>query len=375
MAEAERILIVGGGIGGLTLAAALNRHGFTAELIERSRSWRAVGAGIAVQPNGLRILNAVGLGAAVEQQGTVIRHWDFCDDRGEVLCATDLEALWADVGPFIGISRGRLQQALLPAIALVDGRPGTSIAALNQDGRSVSVQFSDGSSGTYDLVVGADGIASAVRTLAMGGDPPVYGGQMVWRSLAPVRPRGLTRLQLLLGDGCFFGLCPVGDGQTYGFGIVTSPRFRDEPRGRLDRLRQRFASFGPIVEEYLAAVESDDRIHCSPIEWVEREIWYSGRVVLIGDASHATWPMVGQGGSLAMEDAFVLAETLRSADSVERAVEEYVRRRTPRVQWVREQSRAAAEGLRLPVAARNEVLRARGDQMMKDRFRPLIDAP
>jgi 2-polyprenyl-6-methoxyphenol hydroxylase-like FAD-dependent oxidoreductase len=106
----ERILIVGGGIGGLSLAAALHRHGFTAELIERSRSWRAVGAGIAMQPNGIRILRTLGVGANVERGGTVIRHWDFCDDQGEILSETDLEALWGDVGPFIGARCSRARR-------------------------------------------------------------------------------------------------------------------------------------------------------------------------------------------------------------------------------------------------------------------------
>jgi len=367
----ERILIVGGGIGGLSLAAALRRYGFAPELIERSRSWRAVGAGIAVQPNGIRILRELGVGDAIERAGTVICHWDFCDDQGEVLCETDLEALWAGVGPFIGIARGRLQRALVDAAASAALRAGTSVTALTQQADGVRVELSDGSVGIYDLVVGADGTGSTVRTLAIDETPPAYGGQMVWRSLAPIRPRGLTRLQFLLGDGCFFGLCPVGDGHTYGFGNVAGPRFRDEAVGRLARLRERFAHFGPVVEEYLAALESDDRIHCSAIEWVEQECWRSGRVVLIGDAAHASSPMMGQGGSLAVEDAWVLAEALHSSDSVERALDAYVVRREPRVRWVRQESQAADESLRLPVAARNAALRSRGADMMEHRFRPL----
>jgi FAD-dependent urate hydroxylase len=177
----ERILIVGGGIGGLSLAAALRRHGFMPELIERSRSWRAVGPGIEVQPNAMRILRELGIGEAVEGAGTVICHWDFCDDQGEVLCETNLEALWAGVGPFIGIARGRLQRALLDGAAGVALRAGTSITALAQQADGVRVELSDGSVGSYDLVVGADGIGSTVRTLAIDATPPAYGGQMVWR--------------------------------------------------------------------------------------------------------------------------------------------------------------------------------------------------
>ena len=125
MAGAERILIVGGGIGGLTLATALRRHGFTPELIELSPVWRTVGAGMAIHPNGLRVLRALGLGAAIERAGTVIGHWDYCDQRGAVLAETDLEALWGDVGPSIGITREELQRVLVAANADVPIRLGT----------------------------------------------------------------------------------------------------------------------------------------------------------------------------------------------------------------------------------------------------------
>jgi 2-polyprenyl-6-methoxyphenol hydroxylase-like FAD-dependent oxidoreductase len=113
MANVERILIVGGGIAGITLATALHRHGFGAELVERSTVWHAIGAGILLHANGMRVLRALGVGEAVEQAGAVVRRWGFFDQQGEVLCNTDLEELWGEVGPCIGIERPRLQQALL----------------------------------------------------------------------------------------------------------------------------------------------------------------------------------------------------------------------------------------------------------------------
>ena len=375
MACAERILIVGGGIGGLSVAAALHARGFTPELIERSDAWRAIGGGIVMQPNGLRVLRTLGVGCAVERAGTVIRRWDFCDEQGEVLSGTDLTALWNDSGPFIGIARRELQRALLAGAAAIPSRLGTYITSLTQDDGAVWVELSDGSAATYDLVIGADGVGSSVRGLAFNAPPPVYGDQTVWRSLAPIRPRGLVTLKFLLGDGCFFGLCPVGSDRTYGFGVVAGPPILDPIEGRLTRLRERFAHFGDIVQEYLAALDSRAEIHCSPIEWLAEEHWCSGRVVLIGDAAHASSPMMGEGASLAVEDAGVLAESLRAADTVEQALEAFVVRRRPRVRWVREQSRIAGESLRMPVSARNAVLRARGQQMMRQRFAPLIEAP
>ncbi len=375
MAHIERILIVGGGIAGLTLATALHRQGFRAELIERSTTWHAPGAGILLHANGVHMLRALGLGEAVEQAGTIVRRWGFFDQQGELLCDIDLEELWGEVGPCIGIERPRLQQVLLAGAAAVPCRLGTSITSLTQDEQRVSVGMSSGEIRDYDLIVGADGIYSTVRRLTLGSIPPGYTGLMVWRSLVPKRPRGVTSFMVLQGDGCIFGIVPMGDRHTYGFGIEVSPRFNDPLHGRLERVRKRFTGFGGPVPEYLASLSCDEQLHCGPIEWVELDRWHSGHVVLIGDAAHAGPPNMAQGGCMAMEDACVLAEVLREADTVESALDTYVARRRPRADWVQQQSRARAQSLLLPPAVRNAALRERGVQIMRDNFGPLIPAP
>jgi 2-polyprenyl-6-methoxyphenol hydroxylase-like FAD-dependent oxidoreductase len=374
MADIERILIVGGGIAGLSVATALHRRGLTPELVERSTTWPAVGAGINLPANGVRVLRALDVGDAVDRTATVIRRWGFFDQQGVLLCETDLEELWRDVGPCLGITRVRLQEALLTGAA-VSHRLGVSLAALTQDDDRVRVSFSDGTSGDYDLVVGADGIHSTVRELAVSASSPSYAGTMAWRSVIPTRPRGILDMMVLMGEGCFFGLAPMGEGYTYGFGAIGGARFNDPLAGRLERFRRRFAGFGAPVPAYLAALQSDEQLHFGPIEWVEVDEWYRGRVVLIGDAAHAGPPHMGEGGCMAMEDALVLADVLCTADRLETALETYVRRRRPRAGWVQEQSRAAAQAWVLPPAVRNAALRERGDQMFRDRYRPLIAAP
>jgi 2-polyprenyl-6-methoxyphenol hydroxylase-like FAD-dependent oxidoreductase len=167
---------------------------------------------------------------------------------------------------------------------------------------------------------------------------------------------------------------PLGADQTYGFGSVGGPRCEDALAGRLERVRCRFAGFGGPVPAYLRALTADAQLHVAPIEWVALARWHAGRVVLIGDAAHAGPPNMGEGGCMAMEDALVLAEELRSGDTVERALTAYVTRRRPRVDWVQEQSRIAAEGSVLPTAVRNAALRERGDQLFRERYRPLIPA-
>jgi 2-polyprenyl-6-methoxyphenol hydroxylase-like FAD-dependent oxidoreductase len=244
-----------------------------------------------------------------------------------------------------------------------------------QDDSRVSVGFSDGSTGDYDLVVGADGIKSTVRALALTSAAPSDLGAMNWRSIAPIRPAGLTTLQLHLGDGCLFGLVPMGGGRTYGFAYVVQPRTHDPLEGRLERLRNRFATFGSRIQEYLDSLERDDQVICSAMEWMESEKWHSGRVVLVGDAAHASSPMMGQGGCMAMEDACTLADELRAAATVESALASYASRRKPRVNWVQQQSMALAEILTGPSAVRNAALRKRGNEVMQARFSPLVPAP
>jgi len=321
----------------------------------------------------MRVLRRLGIGAAVEAAGTVIGRFGYYDQHGVPLCDIDLGDVWPAVGPFVGISRAVLHDVLRSGSGRC--RLGTAVTGVTQDGRSVSVSFDDGTVAGYDLVVGADGINSDVRRLVFGGPAPAYAGQMAWRSLAPVRPRSLDGVQFWLGEDRFFGLCPVGDGVTYGFGNIACVRRHEPAGGRARRLSEHFAGFGEPVRQYLAAVPRDGDIHCSPVECLPEPRWSAGRVVLIGDAAHAMSPMMGQGGCMAIEDAFVLADELRHAADVPAAVAAFGARRRPRVEWVREQSQALTDLVRLPASVRDRGLRDRGVSAFRDRYRPLVAAP
>jgi FAD-dependent urate hydroxylase len=250
------------------------------------------------------------------------------------------------------------------------------VRQVGSDPDGADVRFSDGTCGRYDLVVGADGIRSAVRTLALDPAPPRYCGVVGWRSVARGRPAGADHLVLLLGKGRFFGLVPLGDGRTYGFaGVAARSPLDDPPTGRLDRLRALFAGFADPVATYLASLDVDEQVHGTPIERVELDRWHSGRVVLVGDAAHATPPHMGEGGCLAVEDGAVLAEELAAARDVEAALHRYAARRRPRIEWVREQTRLAAAAWVLPAEVRDAALRARGDAALRARCAPLRAAP
>jgi 2-polyprenyl-6-methoxyphenol hydroxylase-like FAD-dependent oxidoreductase len=308
----------------------------------------------------------------VQSAGRVISRFQYRDQHGALLCDIDLPGLWGDTGPFVGITRDALRRALLPGRSRC--RPGAVTAVTPRADHAV-VSFADGTSAAYDLVVGADGINSVARRCIADLPGPTYAGQMAWRSIAPTGSDGLGAVQFFLGGDRFFGLCPVGDGVTYGFGNVATERLHEPVAGGRRRMLERFADFAAPVREYLASVRSDGDVHCAPIESLPDVVWNAGRVVLIGDAAHAMSPMMGQGGCMAIEDAVVLADELRRDPDVLAALAAFAARRGTRVGWVREQSRALGELIRLPALVRDRALRERGTAAFHERYRPLVTAP
>jgi len=353
-----RILIVGGGIAGLALAVALQRHGIQADLVERRPTATPDGAAITLHANGVRVLDELGFGSDLKAASAPLPRWTFYDDGGNPLCSTDLDELWHGVARCRGITRARLHAILGRD---VECRLGVALTGLEPTEHDVGVGFGDGSAARYDLVVGADGIRSTVRRLVIDDRPPITGALRTWRSVAPLRPDGVDHLLTFLGDGRFFGLVPVGDGATYGF--AGSPT---------DDVRSAFATFPSPVREFLASATI---VHSGRVEEVAAQSPGRGRVVLIGDAAHAMPPHMGQGGSLALEDAVVLAEVVGRSDDGSTVLREYAERRRKRIDGVGTQSHAAAQAWSLPPGVRNAVLRERGDAILRERYEPLRERP
>ena len=164
--DRRRVLIVGGGIAGLSLAPMLTQIGVAVEVIEREPAWRPAGTGIYLPGNAARALRALGLEAQVASRAVEIAHQRLCNHRGRLLCEVDVAELWAAVGPCLAMHRAELHTVLREAAGAMPFRSGLSLERLAQRRGIVSAEFSDGTSGEYDLVVGADGIHSAVRQLA-----------------------------------------------------------------------------------------------------------------------------------------------------------------------------------------------------------------
>jgi FAD-dependent urate hydroxylase len=359
-----RVLVVGAGIAGLATARALARAGFSPEVIEREPAFAAAGTGIYLPGNAARALRALGLDADVAERAVEIRRQRFLDHRGRLLADIAVDQLWAGVGPCRGLHRAALHDAVRHGAGDTPIRMGMTLNRVAQRDGTVEVEFSDGTSGDYGLVVGADGIHSTVRGLAFGAAAARPLEQTAWRLLAPC-PQEVTTWSVMLGRRAALLMVPIGQGRAYCYCDVDAAL----SPARLPELLANFA--GPAQ----AILESIVEVHVAPIEEVVLGCSVRGQVVLVGDAAHATSPNMAEGAAMALEDALVLAECLAEIAPIPTALAAFESRRRPRTDWVRAQTHRRDRTRRLPAAARNIVLRTAGPRMFRANYGPLLADP
>jgi 2-polyprenyl-6-methoxyphenol hydroxylase-like FAD-dependent oxidoreductase len=367
--------VVGGGIAGLGVTRALRQRGLAADVVERQPAWTHDGAGIYLPGNAVRALRALGLEAAVAERAAPIPRQRLCDHRGRLLADIDLAALWGDVGPCLALHRADLHEVLASHGDGVPARMGRPVQRLSQHHDTMTVGFGDGTGDRYDLVIGADGVHSTVRELAVlaGAVRPV--GQLAWRFVTACPPE-VTTWTVLLGRKVTFLAVPIGRGRVYCY-CDTPAEGTPELAGDVvtGYLCDLLAGFAAPVPAILDSLGPSSAVHVGPIEEVILDRWSDGSVLLIGDAAHATSPNMAEGAAMALEDGLVLAECLAQERDVGQAMASFQARRRPRTRWVRAQTHRRDRTRSLPPAVRNVVLHRWGRHITHANYRPLLELP
>lgn len=368
MTRSSRALVVGAGIAGLGAARALVARGIQCDVVERTGSCTHAGAGMYLPANSVRSLNALGVGTAVLDRAQVITRQRFLDHRGRQLFDVELPKFWGTATPCVAVGRRDLHEVLREGVGV---RAATTVTELHEAEPGVHVVFADGSSNDYDLVVGADGLRSSVRTATGSGTQPRFVGQASWRFLLDGFAE-LSSWTVWVVRGASFMALPLGAGRIYCYADINTDEPIDPTGGDPALLGELYREFAQPVPAMLAAgIAAAETPYFAPIEEVFQQPWVRGQVVLVGDAAHAMSPNMAQGAGMALEDALVLAETINSGNPLQM----FESRRRPRVEFVQAQTHRRDRTRNLPDWIRNTALQLAGPRIYRSNYAPLLTEP
>jgi 2-polyprenyl-6-methoxyphenol hydroxylase-like FAD-dependent oxidoreductase len=330
-------LVVGGGITGSVLALALAQRGVAVDLVEISPVWHGVGHGITVQGNALAALAEVGVIDAVLERGVPFGMMRMLQADGELIAEVPTPPTGGpELPPTLGALRSDLQEVLCERVYRVGVRVrlGLTVRALRQDAGRAHAEFTDGTTDSYDLVVGADGIRSATRSLLGIAAEPQPTGMSIWRVVAP-RPAELDCAEVYYGGPRFkAGYSPISADRCYAYLLdEDDPDLSAAPLWEL--MYARSEGYGGTWGKIRETIGPDSNVSHTRIEWLlADDPWYRGRAIVIGDAAHACPPLIAQGAAMCAEDAVVLAELVTADAPLARALPAFMARRMPRVEIV-----------------------------------------
>lgn len=345
-----RLLIVGAGIGGLTLASFLKDHeGFEIDIIEKATDWKHLGFTIGIWDVGRRILSKLDLDDDFDRAGKRFKNYYLSSSQGKKLKLYHFEDFYIKYeSAYTHIDRSTLHTLLL-ARSGIDVKMGTTVRLVEQNANGVAVAFSDDTHKNDDLVIGADGVNSEMRKMVFNVDS-VCTGNRVWYSWIPQKYNESNSVTEYV-EGRL--ICNIFDDPYSPCMVLTAPEkpgIFDDPETRIQRLKNKFANF-PIVLNILDDLKPED-LTPTDIRFVEMKKWVKGRVALVGDASHAMEPFGGIGASMAMEDGYVLAQELISVyreKEIDKALQRYEKRRAPRIKISRSNTKKRYGWLTLSV--------------------------
>jgi len=351
-----QIAIVGAGIAGLVAARALQQFGFRPVVYEQAPVLGDVGAGLTVSPNATHVLNAIGLEGVLSRIGMRpdrggVKHWKTGELMVEI--SRGREMLEKYGAAYYQVHRADLHRELADLVVSHDPtaiRTGHAFVGLVQNSAGVSLKFSNGVEVRADVVLGADGVRSVVRTQLFGVDRPRFTGYMAYRGLVPYAdlPAGVVEPTSCLstGPGRSFTRYLVRGGSLVNFvGLTERDDWREEGwsiRATVKEMLEEYGDWYQGVRTIIAATPADGLFKWALFDREPLAEWTRGRVTLIGDAAHPMLPFLGQGAAMGIEDGMLIARAFAAAGSIDEALRRYVEARLPRANWVMTESRKTA---------------------------------
>lgn len=350
-----RAVIVGAGIGGLTAALCLRHFGWDVHVLERATAIEEIGAGIQISPNGMQVLQALGLGPAIEAAGFRPRASQFRKGKsGRVIMVSAMGDQMEQVygAPYIHIHRADLISVLTEALDQVAPsavRTGAEVTGYKRHADGIQAELADGTGIDGDVLIGADGIKSVIRTQMLGPEKPRFTGNVAWRAVVPVARLGrdvpAPAASVWTGSGQHAVTYLLRGGELANFvGVVERDDWQKESwteAGSREEALADFAGWHPILRTLIEQADHHYRWALFDREPLER--WCDGRAVLLGDAAHPMLPFMAQGAVQAIEDGYVLASLLSGPDDIPAALESYFQTRFARVTRVQAAARANME--------------------------------
>lgn len=329
------ILIIGGGIGGLTVAIALRAEGYDVAIYERAPELREVGAAISIMANATRVLKRNGLLPSLLEHGEPLAAGIIQPNDGKPL----KPPMEIDTGvPGVLLHRADLQEVLLSAVPRECIHLNKELKWITEDKESVTAIFTDGTEAKGSLLIASDGLNSAARRLLLNDGAPVYRGYQCWRG---VNPDGeLEIVAEVLGRGMRMGLIPMGRrGAAWWLTANEGEHESDEPEGRKAKLQRLLTGWHASARDLVAGTPDSAISKNAIYDRPAARGWSKGRALLIGDAAHPTTPNLGQGGGMAIEDAAMLARCLKHFPDHAMAFRRFEELRFPRVKKIVDRSR------------------------------------
>lgn len=377
MKTPKRIGIIGAGIAGLAAASSLEKLGFETQVFEAADKVQGIGAGMGLASNAIKAFEYLGLDREVIAISNHLKDFEITDSEGKTILSADTERIRQNYNTDnFAVHRADLHKLLLGKIPPEKIQTRKKLINLRISKNKVETEFEDGDFCEFDFVLGADGVNSAIRQLFLPKSRSRYAGYWCWRGVVKATGKNLHKSIETWGTKGRFGITPLTGNRIYWYACINSDLRDGVPEFGLKDLCKRFRDYHELIPEILNLTDKNDLISNPIVDIKPISNYHFDRVLLLGDAAHATTPNMGQGACMAVEDLAVLQDELRRNDW-HTACKNFEKRRLKRTHYITKTSRIAGQIAQFEnkdlVSLRNYLLRNIPDSWSRLPLKQLLE--